>query len=731
MKLSAVMALVATACTSANIIFPFVQPTCNHESVGWTGCLRGQQCLEDNTCVPTYATSSLESRDTTPRTDGRCGSDFSGATCDPKGAYGGCCSKYGYCGKTLDHCLVSNGCQSGCTEPAGTTAAPLPTTAPASVAGPGVSNSEPVIGPLSSTAAGDGATGPVATDGTCGASKGGTMYGFCGKTSAHCSEGCQSGPCSQAPISPAPSAAPALQNSNPGSFRTVGQSGVPAMHAALLPNGRIVFLDKVENYTQVKLSNGQYAYSAEYDPESNTYTPLAYKTNAFCSGGSFLSNGTVLNVGGNAPLTWLDDTVGNGFQGIRYLTRSSSDASLDGENWNEPGNQLNTARWYPTLQTMPDGSIFVASGSLNGLNPTVLANNNPTYEILSAEGVTLGQSITMQLLVKAQPYYMYPFIHLLPDGTLFVFVSKSSETFDVANKKTTKSFPDLPGDYRTYPNAGGSVMLPLSAQNNWTPEVMICGGGAYQDITSPTDPSCGRIAPLVPNAAWEMDAMPEGRGMVEAVLLPDGTVLWVNGAQKGAEGFNLATDPAFEVLIYDPKATLGQRWTTGASSTIPRLYHSVALLLLDGTLMIAGSNPDQMPVVAPDVDPQGFHTEFAVEIYTPPYLSGDNANRRPTAITLSKLDIETGVSTFTISFTAPGNAQKVQVALYHGGFVTHAVHMSHRILFLETQGWKAGATEQTITVAGPPNNNVAPPGPYVVYVVVDGVPGVGQFVMVS
>ncbi|KAK1093034.1 hypothetical protein LTR48_003165 [Friedmanniomyces endolithicus] len=541
------------------------------------------------------------------------------------------------------------------------------------------------------------------------------MYGFCGKTSAHCGEGCQSGPCSQAPISPAPSAAPAPQNSNPGSFRTVGQSGVPAMHAALLPNGRVVFLDK--------LSNGQYAYSAEYDPESNTYTPLAYKTNAFCSGGSFLSNGTVLNVGGNAPLTWLDDTVGNGFQGIRYLTRSSSDASQDGENWNEPGNQLNTARWYPTLQTMPDGSIFVASGSLNGLNPTVLANNNPTYEILSAEGVTLGQSITMQLLVKAQPYYMYPFIHLLPDGTLFVFVSKSSETFDVANQKTTKSFPDLPGDYRTYPNAGGS--------NNWTPEVMICGGGAYQDITSPTDPSCGRIAPLVPNAAWEMDAMPEGRGMVEAVLLPDGTVLWVNGAQKGAEGFNLATDPAFEVLIYNPKATLGQRWTTGASSTIPRLYHSVALLLLDGTLMIAGSNPDQMPVVAPDVDPQGFHTEFAVEIYTPPYLSGDNANRRPTAITLSKLDIETGVSTFTISFTAPGNAQKVQVALYHGGFVTHAVHMSHRMLFLETQGWKAGATEQTITVAGPPNNNVAPPGPYVVYVVVDGVPGVGQFVMVS
>ena len=31
-----------------------------------------------------------------PRSDGRCGTAFGGATCDPKGAYGGCCSQYGY-----------------------------------------------------------------------------------------------------------------------------------------------------------------------------------------------------------------------------------------------------------------------------------------------------------------------------------------------------------------------------------------------------------------------------------------------------------------------------------------------------------------------------------------------------------------------------------------------------------------------------------------------------------
>jgi hypothetical protein len=97
---------------------------------------------------------------------------------------------------------------------------------------------------------------------------------------------------------------------------------------------------------------------------------------------------------------------------------------------------------------------------------------------------------------------MYPFVHLLNNGLLFVFVSKSSELFNVQSGTTIKTFPDLPGDYRTYPNTGGSVLLPLSSGNNWAPSVIICGGGAYQDITSPTDPSCGRINPLDADAAW-------------------------------------------------------------------------------------------------------------------------------------------------------------------------------------------------------------------------------------
>jgi hypothetical protein len=204
------------------------------------------------------------------------------------------------------------------------------------------------------------------------------------------------------------------------------------MHGGLLPNGQVFFLDKLENYTQLKTPNGYYAMSSEYNPETNIPAPLTYVTNAFCSGGSYLADGRVINgtsprflcalcklssylpvklfemnetgmavmltpkfwtVGGNAALPWLDPNIGSGFTAIRYLERSSTDTSFNGQGWSEPGNKLDSARWYASAQTMPDGTVFVASGSLNGLDPTNSSNNNPTYEILSPEGISV-RSVT-------------------------------------------------------------------------------------------------------------------------------------------------------------------------------------------------------------------------------------------------------------------------------------------------------------------------------------------------
>jgi hypothetical protein len=653
--------------------------------------------------------------------------------------------KTNVCGQLLanisqdGHCLVADGCQNGCRDAATTTAAA--TTAAVSRPPSSTTSGEPVLGkPSTVDTAPAQPTGKQTTDGSCGATFGDTicgnwaqgsccsMYGYCGNTTAHCGEGCQSGPCVNAPAIAAPKASPAPAAAKPGTIQIKGRSGVPAMHAGLMQNGKVVFLDKVENYTELKLANGQYAYSSEYDPTTQKLAPLAYKTNAFCSGGIFLADGRFVSVGGNAPLDFIDPTVGDGFKGIRFLKRSATDASLDGKAWSEPGSQLNTARWYASVQIMPNNQIFVASGSLNGLDPTKPENNNPTYEMLNADGTPQGKSISMEILKKNQPYYMYPFLHLMKDGNLFVQVSKSAEIFNVGTGNVVRTLPDLPGTYRTYPNTGGSVMMPLTSANQWNPDIIICGGGPYQDITAPADPSCGRMKPLDANPTWEMDSMPEGRGMVEGTILADGTIAWVNGGQEGAQGFGVAQDPALEVLLYDPNQPKGKRFTTGPKSTIARLYHSVALLLLDGTLLISGSNPVEQPILQPTAkDP--YVTEFRNEIYTPPYLVGNPT--RPSAVQISTKALKADGSKFTIKFNAPANGKAVKVHLYYGGFVTHSVHMGHRSLFLDNTGFKAGATAQTVTVTMPPNRAIAPAGPYVIYVLVDGIPAMGQFVSVS
>jgi len=224
-----------------------------------------------DTIAPTVDASRAISS-SSARSDGRCGPTFENAPCDASGPYGGCCSQYGYCGKTDGHCLVSSGCISGCSalssaSAASSAAASVATSAAASLAvstaqqDGTTSTQEPVIAPATSTATGStAATGLATTDGTCGASNDNTvcgdwaqgsccsMYGFCGNTTAHCGDGCQSGPCLNGAAVKPPGPSPAPAAAVLGSFKVVGKSGVPAMHAGLMPNGKVIFLDKVSQY---------------------------------------------------------------------------------------------------------------------------------------------------------------------------------------------------------------------------------------------------------------------------------------------------------------------------------------------------------------------------------------------------------------------------------------------------------------------------------------------------
>ncbi|KAG9597450.1 DUF1929-domain-containing protein, partial [Aureobasidium melanogenum] len=227
-------------------------------SYGWCGntpahC--GSGCSSGCSSSSAVAVSSLPSSTivrvapsasgAAPRDDGRCGPNFNNALCDPNGAYGGCCSSYGYCGNTEGHCLTANGCISGCKSAAPSSAASTSAVASSiassnvNSAAPSSTTGEPVISAATSSA-GSAATGTVTKDGTCGATYGNTicgdwpqgsccsMYGYCGNTTAHCGDGCQSGPCLNGAVVPAPGPSPAPVNANPGSFDIVGESGAPA-----------------------------------------------------------------------------------------------------------------------------------------------------------------------------------------------------------------------------------------------------------------------------------------------------------------------------------------------------------------------------------------------------------------------------------------------------------------------------------------------------------------------
>jgi hypothetical protein len=133
--------------------------------------------------------------------------------------------------------------------------------------------------------------------------------------------------------------------------------------------------------------------------------------------------------------------------------------------------------------------------------------------------------------------------------------------------------------------------------------------------------------------------------------LPDGSYMIVNGAKFGAGGFANANNPNFKPVLYDPSLPLNQRMTELSSTNIARLYHSEAVTMPDGSVLISGSDP---------LDPN-FPEEYRIEHYLPPYLT--SGLPRP-AFTISITDWNySGV--YDITVTA-GSTANLRVSLIGG-----------------------------------------------------------------
>ncbi|KAI9316879.1 glyoxal oxidase N-terminus-domain-containing protein [Dichotomocladium elegans] len=504
-----------------------------------------------------------------------------------------------------------------------------------------------------------------------------------------------------------------------GKMEQIGRTGVAAMHAVLLNEKKILVIDKAE-WNEAQFDSGQSAFSVEYDLDTNEYRMLPLETNTFCSAGGFLANGTFINTGGGERVgrTWKADP---GWQSIRHYTPCTDDSC----EWSEfPTGRMVYNRWYPTVEQLAEGDIFIIGGSTKGAAVNRDEINVPSYEFWPprSEG-----AFDFPFLNETMPFNLYPFVFALPDGNLFIFANKQSVIFDYKNHKILKRLPDIPGNVRSYPLTAGAVMLPLDPAKNYAVEILICGGSKEMKNNSPADDTCGRINLSDEEPTWEMETFVHKRLMPDGVILPDGSIFWANGCQRGWAGYNNRNhDPTFDPLIYLPENKPGDRWVTGLADTnIARMYHSVALTLPDGRVWIAGSNN----VSPPDILAE-YPTEFRVEYFSPPYLF--KSNTRPLISHVPR--IVTYGESFSIYVNLGDLVQsgasepEIKVGLLRPGFSTHSMHMSQRYVYLKHT---ISEDMQTITIEAPPNGNIYPPGAGFLFVVCDGIPSKGTEMFVE
>ncbi|CAM0136343.1 hypothetical protein VKS41_006851 [Umbelopsis sp. WA50703] len=515
-----------------------------------------------------------------------------------------------------------------------------------------------------------------------------------------------------------------------GKIEQIGRTGVAAMHAVLISDRKILIIDKAE-WNEAQFDSGQSAFSVEYDIVNNDYRLLHIDTNTFCSAGGFLKNGTFISTGGGERKgrTWKAE---EGWQSIRFFTPCE-----DGEcQWSEfkTTSHMIGNRWYPTVEQMPEGDIMIMGGSTAGARVNRDSINVPNIEYWPPRPEGL---VEFPFLNETMPYNLYPIVYILPDGNLFVFANRHSIIYNYKTNEVVKRLPELKGNPRSYPLTGASVMLPLDPKNNYNVEIIVCGGSqTVNGKLSPkadADDTCGRINLGDENPQWEMDTFVHPRLMPDAVFLADGTVMFLNGCQKGFAGYQsknwvyVNTDPTFDLLIYDPKKPKGKRWKQDLATTdIARMYHSVALSLPDGRVWVAGSNnnePSNITAIYP--------TEFRVEYYSPPYLF--KSSTRPLISNVPKILLYDQEYTINLNLNYPLTSRHtaepiIQVALLRPGFSTHSMHMSQRYVILRHQ---LPGDKQTLKIKAPPNANIFPPGPATLHVLRDGVPAEGIFLHIA
>ena len=486
-----------------------------------------------------------------------------------------------------------------------------------------------------------------------------------------------------------PLGAPEDEADRRGLWRILDHSSqILAVHAALLHTGDVLFFAgsgaDPDGHEAGRFRTRVWRYPSRRFNAPRTPIDL------FCAGQTFLAGGRLLAAGGTRQYT--------PFRGIRdALVFDPED-----RRWIRVRRMLRP-RWYPTLTTLGDGRVL----SVSGRGYTRALERDP--EIFeSGEG--------WRRLPSPGLIPWYPHLFLLATGRIFYSGGQMSgnrgvrpQIWNIANGNT-RVVAGLP-DPR-FRNQSASVLLGDARDQR----VMIIGGGGAEihehgddedhpfedeeDLPHIATTSCAIVDLDADRPRYRRAAsMHEPRMHLNATILPDRTIL----ANGGARVEEHRADASLHAELYNPRT---RRWTLGAKSRVPRLYHSTAILTPDGRVVTAGSNP------RPKAD------ELRIEVYSPPYLF---KGPRP-QLTLSRQRARYGAR---MRVTVPGAADLREINLLRPGATTHAFNCEPRLLGLE---YEVTAPDR-VTLTFPRRRTVAPPGWYMVFAIsADGVPSFGQFV---
>ena len=530
------------------------------------------------------------------------------------------------------------------------------------------------------------------------------------------------------------------------------------VHAALVPHGeegQVLFMGGSEhNPGQANDFDSTRLYNVVSNELMTLVSPEA---DLFCCEHAFLADGRLL-VGGGTE-SWIHRTHNHFAHQQAHLHWSGSRAcaiyNFDGS-WSssapllpEPGHETRGGgRWYPTLLTLGDGDILAVGG-----HPTVndpdseesdsdkndsrhgswlperynLQTDTWTYQpghwiyvtwsqVGSTDAENPGPGGLVVELPEGQQrgtvnnYRYYPRLYQVPDGRVFM-ASPNEGTcgwYDPTTGLIDEPAIEAPehsvaSNYRETNHT--AVLLPLLPGDNYQAHVLFFGMQGPRRISLDSgDQDTPPVWQPTAERDWPGNQPMRRHGC--ATLLPTGDVIFTGGINHEDAVSLPDTDAVLAAEIYHPGINwdeqlidfVEEEWVTTSQATVPRNYHSVALMLPNGRVLTAGSNLNGN-IGGNDVK------EFRVEIYTPDYYH--DVNRPEIISSPSSLNY---AENFSISTTR--NNQIHRVALMRCGSVTHAWDGDQRYVGLEFT-----VTETGINVTSPPNGNIAPPGPYMLWVV--------------